>query len=70
MCIRDSAKEPRAAQQPKNARRAKPAARPEDEDAGLLLISRRVPAQKFASFEEYIAAHGGVSSPISGDDGE
>ena len=34
---------------------------------GLLLISRRPPAQKFASFEEYIQSHGGVTAPIEGD---
>ena len=31
------------------------------------LISRRPPAQKFASFEEYIQSHGGVTAPIEGD---
>ena len=38
-----------------------------EEDPGLLLISRRPPAQKFASFEEYIQSHGGVTAPIEGD---
>ena len=62
-----------AAQQPK-AERPQPAQRPArsrgkkaEEDPGLLLISRRPPAQKFASFEEYIQSHGGVTAPIEGD---
>ena len=33
---------------------------------GLLLITRRPPKQKFANFEEYIAAHGGVTVPVEG----
>ena len=57
-------------QQP--ARNAEPRARrrgrqPVDEDPGLLLISRRPPKQKFANFEEYIAAHGGATAPIEGE---
>lgn len=36
----------------------------QEEDPGLLLISRRPPKQKFSSFEEYIAAHGGVTAPL------
>ncbi len=46
--------------QPQQPRRA-PAP---PEDPGLLLISRRPPQQKFANFEEYIAAHGGVTAPL------
>ena len=38
-----------------------------EEDPGLILISRRPPKQKFASFEEYIAAHGGVTAPVEGE---
>ena len=38
-----------------------------DEDPGLLLISRKPPAQKFASFEEYMKSHGGFSEPIEGE---
>ena len=48
--------------------KAKAAAR--DEDPGLLLISRRPPQQKFQSFEEYLASHGGASAPIEGGDEE
>lgn len=49
---------------------AKPAPQPrrggaqKAEDPGLVLISRRAPQQKFASFEEYMQAHGGVTAPI------
>ena len=64
----------RAAAQPPKAERPQPAQRPArsrgkkaEEDPGLLLISRRPPAQKFASFEEYIQNHGGVTAPIEGD---
>ena len=64
----------RAAAQPPKAERPQPAQRPArsrgkkaEEDPGLLLISRRPPAQKFASFEEYIQSHGGVTAPIEGD---
>ena len=35
-----------------------------DDDPGLLLISRRPPQQKFASFDEYMTAHGGATAPI------
>ena len=34
------------------------------DDPGLVLISRRPPQQKFSSFEEYMAAHGGATAPI------
>lgn len=47
---------------PRNAPR--PARRPEEENPGLELISRRPPKQKFANFEEYIAAHGGITAPL------
>ena len=64
----------RAAAQPPKAERPQPAQRPArsrgkkaEEDPGLLLISRRPPAQKFTSFEEYIQSHGGVTAPIEGD---
>ena len=40
---------------------AKPVAASE-EDNSIQLISRRPPAQKFASFEEYMKAHGACSS--------
>lgn len=35
-----------------------------DEDPGLELIARRPPKQKFANFEEYLAAHGGMTVPL------
>ena len=66
----------RAAQQPKEPapRTEEPRRRrgrqPADEDPGLLLITRRPPKQKFANFEEYIAAHGGATAPIVGEDPE
>ena len=55
-----------------NARRsekpAKAPARTTDEDPGLLLISRKPPAQKFASFEEYMKSRGGPGAPIEGEE--
>ena len=55
-----------------NARRsekpAKAPARTADEDPGLLLISRKPPAQKFASFEEYMKSRGGPGAPIEGEE--
>ena len=51
----------RAEKQPRQAAPVK------DEDPGLLLISRKPPAQKFASFEEYMKSHGGFSEPIEGE---
>lgn len=36
-------------------------------DPGLEMISRRPPKQKFANFEEYMAAHGGATAPIAGE---
>ena len=56
----------------RNARRgekpAKAPARTADEDPGLLLISRKPPAQKFASFEEYMKSRGGPGAPIEGEE--
>ena len=34
------------------------------EQPGLDLISRRPPKQKFANFEDYLAAHGGMTVPL------
>ena len=31
---------------------------------GLELITRRPPKQKFANFEDYLAAHGGMTVPL------
>lgn len=50
---------PRAARAPRRAA---------EEDPGLELITRRPPKQKFANFEEYLAAHGGMTVPVQGDD--
>ena len=56
----------------RNARRsekpAKAPARTADEDPGLLLISRKPPAQKIASFEEYMKSRGGPGAPIEGEE--
>lgn len=43
---------------PKNQRRAA------EEEPGLELITRRPPKQKFSNFEEYLAAHGGMTVPL------
>ena len=40
------------------------AAAQNSDDPGLLLISRKPPVQKFASFEAYMEAHGGATAPI------
>ena len=42
----------------------RPARETRSDDPGLVLISRRPPQQKFSSFEEYMAAHGGATAPI------
>ena len=56
---------PRAEETRPRGRRGRP---PVDDDPGLLLITRRPPKQKFANFEEYIAAHGGATAPIEGEE--
>ena len=38
-----------------------------EEDPGLELITRRPPKQKFSNFEEYLAAHGGMTVPLPGE---
>lgn len=48
--------------QPQRAGRS--AHRAVEEDPGLELIARRPPKQKFANFEEYLAAHGGMTVPL------
>ena len=58
---RGQQKPARAEKQPRQAAPLK------DEDPGLLLISRKPPAQKFASFEEYMKSHGGFSESIEGE---
>ena len=52
-----------APSQPKG-RPGRPARENRSDDPGLVLISRRPPQQKFSSFEEYMAAHGGATAPI------
>ena len=47
---------------PRSARAPRPARAPEQ--PGLDLISRRPPKQKFANFEDYLAAHGGMTVPL------
>lgn len=42
----------------KEAPRRQPRKEAEEVDDSIQLISRRAPAQKFASFEEYMKAHG------------
>ena len=37
---------------------------PREENPGLILISRRPPQQKFANFDDYMEAHGGVTAPV------
>ena len=44
---------------------AVPPGKTRSDDPGLVLISRRPPQQKFSSFEEYMAAHGGANRPPS-----
>ena len=68
------AEEVRAEKQPRRERAQPPKAAPaqhtrraaaqNSEDPGLLLISRKPPVQKFASFEAYMEAHGGATAPI------
>ena len=54
---------PAAPQPPR--RNARPAPRSTaPEQPGLDLISRRPPKQKFANFEDYLAAHGGMTVPL------
>ena len=68
------AEEVRAEKQPRREKSQPPkaasvqhtrrAAAQNSEDPGLLLISRKPPVQKFASFEAYMEAHGGATAPI------
>ena len=68
------AEEVRAEKQPRREKAQPPKAVPvqhtrraaaqNSEDPGLLLISRKPPVQKFASFEAYMEAHGGATAPI------
>ena len=56
---REKAQPPKAAP----AQHTRRAAAQNSEDPGLLLISRKPPVQKFASFEAYMEAHGGATAP-------
>ena len=68
------AEEVRAEKQPRREKSQPPkaasvqhtrrAAAQNSEDPGILLISRKPPVQKFASFEAYMEAHGGATAPI------
>lgn len=62
------AREPRQphAPAPRRTARGRHAA---DDDPGLVLITRRPPKQKFANFEEYLAAHGGMTAPLPEEEG-
>ena len=65
-------REKQAAQPRAERQQAKPQQRaersrqraPREENPGLELISRRPPQQKYASFEEYMEARGGVTAPV------
>jgi len=50
-----------------STRAARAQRRAAEEDPGLELITRRPPKQKFANFEEYLAAHGGMTVPLPDD---
>ena len=53
--------QPKAPRQPRSAR---PPKRMQEDEPGLELITRRPPKQKFANFEDYLAAHGGMTVPL------
>lgn len=58
---------PAKAEPKKNAPKAERAAQTKKnrgENPGLMLISRRPPQQKFANFEDYMAARGGATAPV------
>ena len=57
---REKSQPPKAA----SVQHTRRAAAQNSEDPGLLLISRKPPVQKFASFEAYMEAHGGATAPI------
>ena len=54
--------QPQSQQAPRQNARAPRSTAPEQ--PGLDLISRRPPKQKFANFEDYLAAHGGMTVPL------
>ena len=57
----------RSQQKPPRTEKVRQEKQLKDEDPGLLLISRKPPAQKFANFEEYMKSHGGFTEPIEGE---
>lgn len=57
---KEAAHPAKAAQQ----RATRPPRRAAEENPGLELITRRPPKQKFANFEEYLNAHGGMTVPL------
>ena len=64
---RPVADQPKAPRAPRAARQPRSTA---PEQPGLDLISRRPPKQKFANFEDYLAAHGGMTVPLPADASE
>lgn len=58
------AREGKASAQPREPRKAAPQNTAVPNEPGLDLISRRPPKQKFANFEDYLAAHGGMTVPL------
>ena len=51
---------------PNNEKNAEPAVR-DAQSTAARRRRRRPPKQKFANFEEYMAAHGGATAPIAGE---
>ena len=62
---------PRETAKPRQLQRpSRPPRRTPEEEPGLELITRRPPKQKFSNFEEYLAAHGGMTLPLPPDPNE
>ena len=56
--LRDQPKAPRPSRNNRAQRRTV------DDEPGLELIARRPPKQKFANFDDYLTAHGGMTVPL------
>ena len=56
--LRDQPKAPRPSRNNRAQRRIV------DDEPGLELIARRPPKQKFANFDDYLTAHGGMTMPL------
>ena len=56
--LRDQPKAPRPSRNNRAQRRTV------DDEPGLELIARRPPKQKFANFDDYLTAHGGMTMPL------